>query len=415
MEEKHRRIVGLKAENFKKITLVEVTPHPHMNVIGGKNAAGKSSLIDAISAALGGGKWCPPKAVREGADKSVVLLDLEDIEVRWAKTATGAPTVTVQNKEGMRFTSPQSVLDRLTSRLGFDPSMFLRMSPVDQKQQMLDALGITVADLETEYAQKYNDRRDVNRDIAGARALFAQMPYEDGWPDEEVSVTDLVEGLSEWDCIDKANKKAVADNNALADEAGLVEKKIEELKEQLANLEARLAEIQDEMVAFEMPPVPKGNREDLLQAISDAEAHNINARKKDAQKKNAAHIDTLQEESDTLTARLRAIEAAKAERIAAAEFPVPGLSFDAAGLSLNGIPFSQCSHSEQLRVAISMAIASNPDLHIVLFRDGSAYDEDSWAMLHEMAVSRGFQVWAEVVGDSDKVTVLLEEGAVKAR
>ena len=49
------RIVELKTENVKRIQAVEITPQGNVVVIGGKNGAGKSSVLDSIEYALHGG------------------------------------------------------------------------------------------------------------------------------------------------------------------------------------------------------------------------------------------------------------------------------------------------------------------------------------------------------------------------
>ena len=48
------KILKLTAENFKKLSAVEITPDGNVVVISGKNGAGKSSVLDAIEAALCG-------------------------------------------------------------------------------------------------------------------------------------------------------------------------------------------------------------------------------------------------------------------------------------------------------------------------------------------------------------------------
>ncbi|WP_176714317.1 AAA family ATPase, partial [Limosilactobacillus reuteri] len=50
------RVVKLEVERFKRIRAVEITPDPNSSTvtIAGRNAQGKSSVIDAIWAALAG-------------------------------------------------------------------------------------------------------------------------------------------------------------------------------------------------------------------------------------------------------------------------------------------------------------------------------------------------------------------------
>ena len=77
------KIVELQAENVKRLKAVEITPDGTMQVIGGRNAQGKSSVLDAIWLALGGGKASKetPLPIRDGEDKASVRLDLGDLVV----------------------------------------------------------------------------------------------------------------------------------------------------------------------------------------------------------------------------------------------------------------------------------------------------------------------------------------------
>ena len=52
-------IVTLEAENIKRLKAVEITPEGNLVVVGGKNAQGKSSVMDSIAYALGGKKLVP--------------------------------------------------------------------------------------------------------------------------------------------------------------------------------------------------------------------------------------------------------------------------------------------------------------------------------------------------------------------
>ena len=48
------RIVRLQAEGFKRIVAVDITPEGDLVEVRGNNENGKSSVLDAIFAALGG-------------------------------------------------------------------------------------------------------------------------------------------------------------------------------------------------------------------------------------------------------------------------------------------------------------------------------------------------------------------------
>ena len=48
------KIIQLQIENFKKIKAIQITPENNTVIVGGRNAQGKSSVLDAIFATLGG-------------------------------------------------------------------------------------------------------------------------------------------------------------------------------------------------------------------------------------------------------------------------------------------------------------------------------------------------------------------------
>jgi alpha-D-ribose 1-methylphosphonate 5-triphosphate synthase subunit PhnL len=135
-------------------------------------------------------------------------------------------------------------------------------------------------------------------------------------------------------------------------------------------------------------------------------------------RENAAYAKETQslkaatKEANDLTEKLEAIEKQKAELLAKAPFPVPGLAFDDSGVLYQGIPFAQASGAEQLRVSVAMGIAMNPTLKVLLIRDGSLLDETNLEMIAQMAAEADAQVWLERVGKGDEVSVVIEDGEV---
>ena len=48
------KIIELQAENVKRLKAVDITPDGTLQIIGGRNAQGKSAVLDSIWLALGG-------------------------------------------------------------------------------------------------------------------------------------------------------------------------------------------------------------------------------------------------------------------------------------------------------------------------------------------------------------------------
>jgi len=72
-------LTGMKIEGYKNISFVELVPDSHMNLVSGKNGAGKSSLIEAMIDAIKGktemGKR-PQRKIQSGKDKAVIEVTL---------------------------------------------------------------------------------------------------------------------------------------------------------------------------------------------------------------------------------------------------------------------------------------------------------------------------------------------------
>ena len=66
-------ITAVDVRSFKRLAEVHVETGAHRNLllVAGKNTAGKSSLMDALSAAVGGKDALPADPVRHGADKDL--------------------------------------------------------------------------------------------------------------------------------------------------------------------------------------------------------------------------------------------------------------------------------------------------------------------------------------------------------
>ncbi|KKK49922.1 hypothetical protein LCGC14_3130170, partial [marine sediment metagenome] len=136
------KIIKLQAENFKRLSVVEITPQGNLVQITGKNMSGKSSVLDSIWAALGGKEAVPGKAIRKGQKKAHVKLDLGEVIVTRSFTQKDS-YLTVEGAEGSRHKEPQQVLDDLLG-FSFDPLRFSRQSNVAQYEAIREIANIDV-------------------------------------------------------------------------------------------------------------------------------------------------------------------------------------------------------------------------------------------------------------------------------
>lgn len=425
------KIVALQAENIKKLVAVEIRPNGNLVEITGKNGQGKTSVLDAIWWAFGGVSNVQAAPIRKGQTEARIRLDLGEIIVtRKFKDNDGTiiSSITVENAEGARFGSPQTMLDNLLGKLSFDPLAFARMNPRAQFDTLkMFVPGVDFNAIEDQNTLDYARRTDLNRRAKEATIAADRIAVRPDTPDELVDEVNLI---GEMEAAGKhnaeiENRKARREDfkNQLTrkvDAVGVLKHQIEEAKKRLNELEAASEAAITEIEAMgkqldSAPQLPAPIDTAIIrQHIANAKATNEQVQLQSAQKKLRKVAADLESEAKTLTQRMEARTADKMAAIADAKLPVEGISFGDGEIYLNGIQFVQASDAEQLRASIAIAIALNPTLKVIRVRDGSLLDEDSMKILAEMADAKDYQIWVERVDSSGKVGFVLENGYVKS-
>jgi DNA repair exonuclease SbcCD ATPase subunit len=415
------RVVQLKAENFKRLQAVEVTPDGNLVVISGANGQGKSSLLDAMWAAIGGAAAMKgtPRPIRDGEDHATVTVDLGDLKVTrtWKGDKT---TLRVENADGARYSSPQAVLDRLVGRLSFDPLAFAGQSERDQLATLLALVDLPFdpADIARDRQRLFDERTSVNKALRHLDAQIAALPEPaPDLPAEEVSVADLMRQLRTAQEARSAQSQRTERYKALVDAHAQTTSRIAELRAEIARLEVDLTGLVEEIADIRV----EIDRDDtdpvaLVAALEKqiSEADSVNRAVRAAKDRAALMVELThtRETSQALTDDIAALDARKAKAVAEAKMPIDGLGFNDDGVTYRGIPFAQCSSAERLRVSMAMAMAMNPTLRVIRITDGSLLDSQSMRLIEEMAADNDTQVWVEVVDESGRVGVVIEDGLV---
>ena len=144
MMAKSMRILGMVAENYKRLRLVEIAPDGRVVMFSGAPDQGKTSCVDAFLSAVGGKRFTQDLPVRKGARKAELKLVLGGAEgVAWHVQRTinpdGTHQVTVTDPRGNKprdakgaTMTPQAFLDELRGDIWMDPTEFVRMKPKQQ-------------------------------------------------------------------------------------------------------------------------------------------------------------------------------------------------------------------------------------------------------------------------------------------
>lgn len=405
------RVLGLYAENFKKLSVVDIRPDRSMVEIAGRNGAGKSSVLDALLAALDGTRSAPSVPIRLGEEHSIIKVDLGDIKVTRkfdAKEGGGHTTsLKVEGADGSRFSSPQAVLDALTGALSFDPLEWTRMKPKEQFDAMKRFVpGIDFEDIAFQDRKDFDARTTANRRAKELRAQADGITLPPGKVPGRVDVAALEKRLG-----DAAEFNTNLETRRGAREAA---------EARIADIDAEIARLQDSRAAIQKK---LDEAEPLAAAIDVTEvraqlaaARSANATAETAARKAQLETDAraAETEVETYTKRMKDREAAKQAAIAAASMPVEGLSFGDGEVLLHGLPFSQAMKSEQIRASVAIAGAMNPDLRIIMVHDGALIDDVGMKLLADYAEANDLQVWIELVDTTGRVGFVLEDGHLKA-
>lgn len=400
------KIIRLESTNYKRLKAVEIVPDPDGNlvIVAGKNGQGKTSILDSITAALGGvnGKTTP-KPIRDGEDRAEIVLETEDLIVTRKFTASG-PTLLVKSPDGAVYPKGQAKLDDMLGRLSLDPLAFTQLSDRDQLATLLDLVELPFDPdkLAAERKEIFERRTDANRkvkELTARAADYISRPAD--LPNEEVSVSQLLADYNAGRSLNIEIKEAkqYAVNMAA---------QVDQLRRALSDAEAEAA-----AAKARADSAPALVDLDALQAqIDNAEHINVEVRHHKVGEKVRADLTIAEQEAAELTEAIAEIDKQKADGLAAAVFPIDDLGFDDTGVTYRGVPFKQASGAEQLRVSLAMAIALNPKLRVIRIADGSLLDSDNLALVESIARDHDFQVWIEMVGDGDGRGIVIEDGQV---
>ena len=398
------KIVSLTAESFKRLKAVHIEPDGNLVVIAGRNAQGKSSVLDAIWAALAGaaGAKSLDRPIRDGEESATVTVELDEIVVTRRWTAKGT-SLTVTGKDGHKYSKPQAMLDDLIGRLSFDPLAFAQMKPADQRAALLSIVDLPFDPdaLEADRKEAYDARTQHNREVKAAQArLDGVVPPGPTTPDAPVDIAALAQEFREAE-------SAYHEVDALRGDVATIDAEIERLQEQRSLLIQKGHAAVAKQKTMRDPGV-------INAELERASEINAAVARKQQHAALAADLDAAREAAAAADAEIARIDRRKAEGLAAAKMPVAGLGFDDEGVTFNGVPFSQASAAERLKVSVAMAMAMNPSVRVICIRDASLLDAQNMSALAAFAERSGYQLWVERVDTADGVGIVIEDGEVSA-
>lgn len=421
-EKKELRIVELRSENIKKLKVVNITPDGNMVYITGENGAGKSSVLDSIEMALSGRNSIPDKPIRDGEEKGEITVDLgEYIVTRTFKEHS--KTLKVSSKDGATYSSPQDMLNNIVGKLSFDPTHFLTLPEKEQRKILLDLIGVDVIPINETRTAKYEERTILGRSIKDLVGRLGGRAVKEKYGKEEYSAKDILDEIQKEN--DKRNKvqdlireinNGVSHQNTCKGNISNKEKEIENLKEEISGLEDVIISIDAELIdhAKEKEAIELGNIDELKEKLGKVEEVNAAIRSNNEARKIQTELNTYEESKKFLTIEIEKIDQQKEDMIANAKMPIKGLSFSDDAVVFEGIPLKQVNSADQFKICLAMGMALNPQLKVILFKNGSLLDKKNLKYVAKLAEKNNYQIWIERVDESGEMGIVIEDGEVKS-
>lgn len=416
------KIIQLKSTNIKKLKAVLINANGESVIIGGKNGAGKSSVLDSITVALAGKSAIPQRPIRDGEEHAEVEIDLGELTVTRTFNRSGTTSLVVKSKEGAKYPSPQGILDKLCGELTFDPLEFTRLDPKKQVETLRKLVGLDFTELDGKRTALYSNRTEIGRQADAAKSRFQGALHFPDAPAEELNSEEIGKKLK---AASDTNMKNAAVRAELASQKQHLSRTVDQiidLKDELETLKKRIADLEKVEEAVKADITVRTKAVDALVDVSvqqfTEETQKIGETNRQV-RANQERVKLQNEHSEldskynAMTAQIEKIDKEKSDLLAKAKFPLPGLSFTEDGIVYNKVPLSQASGAELLRISTAIGIALNPKLRVMLVRDGSLLDPDSLKLLIDLASDNDAQVWVEHCYAGKDASVVIEDGLVK--
>ncbi len=409
------KINSLELDDVKRIKALKLEPTQNgLTVIGGKNNQGKTSVLDAIAWALGGEKFRPSEAYRQGstvAPKLSIKLSNGIVVERSGKNSD----LKVIDPNGKK--AGQQLLNAFISTFALDLPKFMDSSSKEKANVLLQIIGVgdKLSEFDRQESTLYNRRLEIGR-IADQKFKYAkEMPEYDNVPKEVVSASELIRQQQEILARNGENQLKREKTRQLKAEYESLSSRTEQLRLQLAELESRLAKSAEDLRIAEMSAADllDESTEELENNIRDIEALNIKIRSNLDKEKAEMDAKHFSDEYEALTGQINAVRESRRQLLAGAELPLAGLSVEDGELTYNGAKWDCMSGSEQLRVSAAIVRKLNPECGFVLMDKLEQMDIDTLNEFGKWLESEGLQAIATRVSTGGECSIIIEDGYAK--
>ena len=401
------KINKLEIENVKRIKAVKVEPKANgLTVIGGNNNQGKTSVLDSIAWALGGERYKPSQATREGSVIPPTLhIVMNNGLVVERKGKNSALKVTDPNGKK----AGQQLLNEFVEQLALDLPKFMEASGAEKAKILLQIIGVgsQLTQLEQQEKELYQERLYIGRTADQKEKFAKEQPYYTDAPKDLISASELIHQQQE---ILARN----GENQRKREQLHQLEQRYQRINEQMSTLLAEQKQVENDLEIARKSALDLHDEstEDLEQNISNIEEINRKVRANLDKEKAEDDAKTYRDQYNSLTKDLEDVRDKKAELLNAAELPLPELSVKEGELIYKGQKWDNMSGSDRLKVSTAIVRKLNPNCGFVLLDKLEQMDMKSLQEFGEWLEAEGLQAIATRVSTGDECSIIIEDGYV---
>ncbi|MDT2734503.1 AAA family ATPase [Enterococcus thailandicus] len=408
------KINKLEIENVKRVKAVKIEPSANgLTIVGGNNNQGKTSVLDAIAWALGGNKYKPSQATREGSvipPQLHIVMNNGLIIERKGKNSD----LKVIDPNGEK--GGQQLLNSFVEELAIDLPKFMESTNKEKANILLKIIGVgnQLYELEREEQEFYNKRHTIGQ-IKDQKEKFAkEMLYYPDVPKTLVSISELVQQQQLILAKNGENQRKRQEITRISQQFEMESQQIENLRQQLQALEQKHQQTTNDLEIAQKSAVDLQDEstEELEQNI--AEIDEINRKVRVNLDKDKAEEDAKEYkiQYDNLTAQIEEVREKKANLLNNATLPLTGLSVEEGELTYNGQKWDNMSGSDQLKVSTAIVRKLKPDCGFILLDKLEQMDMKTLEEFGQWLEQEGLQAIATRVSTGDECSIIIEDGYV---
>lgn len=399
------KINRLEIENIKRVKAVKLEPASSgLTVVGGKNNQGKTSVLDSIAWALGGDRYRPSQAQREGSiippNLHIVMSNGLVVDRKGKNSA-----LSVTDPDGKK--GGQQLLNEFVNQLALDLPKFMESTGKEKAQILLQIIGVgdKLAVLDKQEQERYNERQTIGR-IADQKEKYAkEQPYYPDVPQELISPSELI----------KQQQGILAqngENQRKRERLHQIEQDYQSVTEQIQTLLTRQTALETDL------KIARTAAQDLQDQSTTKLQENI-SNIEEINRKVRANLDKEKAEDDAkeyrcqynqLTKVIADTRQEKEDLLSEAVLPLAELSVKEGELIYKGQKWDNMSGSDRLKVATAIVRKLNPNCGFVLLDKLEQMDLDTLKDFGQWLEVEGLQAIATRVSTGEECSIIIEDG-----